>query len=705
MATIRPTGNNTNEFIVTTDSGRTFIIARDNLWGYDLTDGNNDGFFDVNALDNISSSSGDMVEFFTGSGQDFTITPTGNSGLEYIITLADGTTAIIDRTDVSGDDVRGWDFADGVDDGKIDLEILLGDSFSTDDDVRLVTGSGQGFTITPSGNNELEYIVTLDDGTTAIVAKDTLRGWDISDGTEDGVVDLEALINDSSSTDEDVVLYTGSGQGFTVTPSGNNALEYIISFDDGTTAIVAKDTLRGWDIGDGTEDGRVDLEALVNDSGSTDEDVVLYTGSGQGYTVTPSGNNALEYIVTFDDGTTAIVAKDTLRGWDIGDGTEDGRVDLEALVNDTSSTDDDLVLYTGSGQGFTITPTGNEALDYILTLDDGTTALLSRDSLRGWDIGDGAEDGRVDLEALINDTSSTDDDLILTTGSGQGFTIIPSGSAPGEYLIMLDDGRTVITDKDSIRALDLADGTENGALDVEALFDSNGQDGDVATNATAVCFTRGTMIKTDRGNRPIETLVPGDLVFTADHGFQPIRWIGKNRLSKSALAANPKLRPIRIRAGSLAEGLPEQDLITSPQHRILVRSKIAERIFGSYEVLIPAVKLLSMPGIEVEEGVEEIEYWHFMLDAHEIVIANGASSESLLAGSEALKALPAASLEELRLVLPEIFAADFVASAARRLPDRGMAAKLLTQRHLKNAKPIFEHHLPLQPSHQLELRS
>ncbi|RMA41333.1 hemolysin [Rhodophyticola porphyridii] len=270
---------------------------------------------------------------------------------------------------------------------------------------------------------------------------------------------------------------------------------------------------------------------------------------------------------------------------------------------------------------------------------------------------------------------------------------------------MLDDGRTVITDKDSIRALDLADGTENGALDVEALFDSNGQDGDVATNATAVCFTRGTMIKTDRGNRPIETLVPGDLVFTADHGFQPIRWIGKNRLSKSALAANPKLRPIRIRAGSLAEGLPEQDLITSPQHRILVRSKIAERIFGSYEVLIPAVKLLSMPGIEVEEGVEEIEYWHFMLDAHEIVIANGASSESLLAGSEALKALPAASLEELRLVLPEIFAADFVASAARRLPDRGMAAKLLTQRHLKNAKPIFEHHLPLQPSHQLELRS
>ncbi|SFU99421.1 hypothetical protein SAMN04488527_1852, partial [Aliiroseovarius crassostreae] len=306
MATIRPTGNHTNEFIVTTDSGRTFIADRTDLWGMDLTDGSNDGNFDVNSLDNISTSNGDFVEFYTGSGQSFTITPTGNSGLEYIITLEDGTTAIIDRTDAPGDSVAGFDYADGLNDGKIDLEVLLGDSISTDGDVILTTGSGQGFTITPSGNDELEYIITLDDGTTAIVAKDTLRGWDISDGTEDGVVDLEALINDSISTDEDVVLYTGSGQGYTVTPSGNNALEYIITFDDGTTAIVAKDTLRGWDIGDGTEDGRVDLEALVNDTGSTDDDVVLYTGSGQGFTLTPSGNNALEYIVTFDDGTTAI---------------------------------------------------------------------------------------------------------------------------------------------------------------------------------------------------------------------------------------------------------------------------------------------------------------------------------------------------------------------------------------------------------------
>lgn len=686
MPTIRPTGNGTNEFIVTTDSGRTYIIGRDDLWAYDLKDGSNDGYFDVNSLDDGVSSSGDMIEFYTGSGQAFTITPTGNSGLEYIIELEDGTTAIIDRTDVSGDDVRGWDYADGLDNGKIDLEVLIGDSASVDDDVRLTTGSGQDFTITPSGNGELEYIVELEDGTVAILGRDSLRGWDIGDGNEDGVVDLEALINDTSSVDDDIVMYTGSGQGFTVTASGNNALEYIVQFDDGTTAILARDTLRGYDLGDGVEDGRVDLEALVSDTSSLDDDVVLTTGSGQGFTITPSGNNALEYIVTLDDGTTALIARDTLRGWDLGDGTEDGTVDLEALINDTSSLDDDVRLYTGSGQGFTLTPTGNEALDYILKLEDGTTALLSRDTLRGWDLGDGAEDGAVDLEALINDTSSYDDDLVLYTGSGQDFTVIPSGTEAGEYLFMLEDGRTIITNKDTIRSYDLSDGVEDGKLDIEAMIDSSGQDGDIVTNAKVVCFMRGTMIQTKDGERAIETLRSGDEVLTMDNGYQAIQWIGNTSLSREALLANPNLRPIRIRAGAIGPGIPERDLLTSPQHRIFVRSAIAERLFGVGETLVPANKLLLVPGIDIAGEVDEVEYWHLLLDEHEIVFANGAASESLHTGPEALKALPINAVDKIRAPQHVIRDMDHLTRTARYVPSKGRMIKKLVGRHVKNGK-------------------
>ena len=44
-----------------------------------------------------------------------------------------------------------------------------------------------------------------------------------------------------------------------------------------------------------------------------------------------------------------------------------------------------------------------------------------------------------------------------------------------------------------------------------------------------VCFTRGTLIKTNQGERPIEDLVAGDMVLTMDHGYQPICWIGSSK--------------------------------------------------------------------------------------------------------------------------------------------------------------------------------
>ena len=47
--------------------------------------------------------------------------------------------------------------------------------------------------------------------------------------------------------------------------------------------------------------------------------------------------------------------------------------------------------------------------------------------------------------------------------------------------------------------------------------------------SSPVCFTRGTLIKTDQGERPIEDLLAGDMVLTMDHGYQPIRWIGSSK--------------------------------------------------------------------------------------------------------------------------------------------------------------------------------
>ena len=53
----------------------------------------------------------------------------------------------------------------------------------------------------------------------------------------------------------------------------------------------------------------------------------------------------------------------------------------------------------------------------------------------------------------------------------------------------------------------------------------------------------------------IPALVDGDAVLTLNNAAQPIRWIGHRRLSAWDFAANPKLRPVRIHADALEEGV------------------------------------------------------------------------------------------------------------------------------------------------------
>jgi hypothetical protein len=130
------------------------------------------------------------------------------------------------------------------------------------------------------------------------------------------------------------------------------------------------------------------------------------------------------------------------------------------------------------------------------------------------------------------------------------------------------------------------------------------------------CFAKGTKILTPTGEKNIEDLSAGDAVETIDNGVQHIRWVGKSVLCSEQLRAFPNLCPIKINAGALGKNSPAQDLTVSPQHRILVRSKIAERMFGTAEVLIPAIKLVELSWISQVLDAEGIEYYHMLFDQH-----------------------------------------------------------------------------------------
>ncbi|WP_231730451.1 Hint domain-containing protein [Celeribacter halophilus] len=208
-------------------------------------------------------------------------------------------------------------------------------------------------------------------------------------------------------------------------------------------------------------------------------------------------------------------------------------------------------------------------------------------------------------------------------------------------------------------------------------------------NEIVVCFVHGTLIETRDGHVPVEHLKIGDMVLTQDRGYQKIRWAGSFKAGPIKLLQNPKLRPVRIMAGALGNGLPKRDLLVSRQHRVFVRSIIAQRIFGSMEVLIPAIKLTMLPGIHVDESVTDVQYFHFLLDQHEVVFSEGAPTESLYTGPEALKSVPPAARQEILLLFPELENMSYRTKPARHIPEKGKQMEQLIRRHIANERPLL----------------
>lgn len=191
-----------------------------------------------------------------------------------------------------------------------------------------------------------------------------------------------------------------------------------------------------------------------------------------------------------------------------------------------------------------------------------------------------------------------------------------------------------------------------------------------------LCFTPGTLIDTPFGPRDVATLEVGDLVLTADQGPQPIRYVARRRLSPADLHLAPHLRPVTIRAGALAPGLPTRDLTVSPQHRMLLTGWRAQLHFGLEEVLVPARGLVNDNSILVDHRPAPVDYIHLCLDQHQILTAHGAQTESLLPGALEKSDLPPAAREELFTLFPHLRSASGMGDPAARpiLPMRAAGA-------------------------------
>ncbi|EDQ05664.1 Bifunctional hemolysin/adenylate cyclase [Sulfitobacter indolifex] len=181
------------------------------------------------------------------------------------------------------------------------------------------------------------------------------------------------------------------------------------------------------------------------------------------------------------------------------------------------------------------------------------------------------------------------------------------------------------THDDEGNAVDYTDNTrfQDSSLTVKnATGDSYTYD-----NTGIVCFAAGTEVMTPQGPVAIETLKPGDLVETLDHGPQPLLWIGQRHVNDGELTANEELRPIRIAKGALGN---HRAMFVSRQHGMMIGS----------DHLVRAIHLArDMPGVRIAHGKREVTYVHLFFAQHEIIFAEGIPSESFYPGRTALRML------------------------------------------------------------------
>lgn len=177
----------------------------------------------------------------------------------------------------------------------------------------------------------------------------------------------------------------------------------------------------------------------------------------------------------------------------------------------------------------------------------------------------------------------------------------------------------------------------------------------IARHLTPVpmCFTPGTVIATPRGEKRIETLSVGDRIITRDNGLQQIRWIGTNTIPWQRLEAEQHLRPILIRAGALGDDLPEQDMLVSPNHRVLAFCEQSVLEYQEPEVFVAAKHLVNHRGIKPVDTLGTT-YINMMFDRHEAVLSNGIWSESFQLTDMSLETVGNAQRIELFEIFPEL---------------------------------------------------
>lgn len=492
-----------------------------------------------------------------------------------------------------------------------------------------------------AGDDRINGAYTRDPG------GDMIDAGDSPDGSDDDLIDAGAGDDAVYGGLGEDTIFGGDGDDYIAGQGGNDTV-YGGAGRDELRGNVGDDALYGGD-GDDTLAGGFGNDSLSGGSGND----VLLLGDGND---TVFGSDGADTI-TFGAG-------DVVYGGADNDVFELDDQAFDALGGQSSA-------FTIVGGETTTTGSDEDTLDLSASSIGFTVDLRLVDPETGALFGGGLKGSFTEIETLV--LSGGADTVLLADGSGQdlvsGFDMTDSGD--GTTMDQLDASRMTDTDGERVNVGDVVvtDTNGNGTGDAILTFPNGDSiilvgvtpdqvNGAPELNSIGIpCFTPGTLIATEQGEIPVETIREGDMVLTADRGYQPVRWVGARTLTRADLTSNPNLRPIVVRKNAFGN---RRRMLVSPQHGIavahnglqhLIRAKHAAEWFGGKVA-------------RVNERQDHVTYNHIMFQQHELIHAEGAWTETFYPGPAALRSIGRSDLFELLTRFPALAKVAFTGKTA-----------------------------------------
>lgn len=142
--------------------------------------------------------------------------------------------------------------------------------------------------------------------------------------------------------------------------------------------------------------------------------------------------------------------------------------------------------------------------------------------------------------------------------------------------------------------------------------------------ACASAFARGTLISTVMGPIAVEDLIPGDLVET-HRGPQPLVWKGSTSYLPDFGGETTSLTHL-LRLPGL--GMDQSDLLLGPAARLVIRQDRFTDLLNCDAVLAPASDYIDGDRVLRITPPGPVQLYHFALQRHGIIKANGHELES-----------------------------------------------------------------------------